>query len=157
MSLKRYAVLVGLALFAWPVVASACPFPVFYGPYLSGKMDLVIRALIQPDDETGTVFGADLGLKLGDKVQLRPAVAQCSAGDFSATMFGAGLGIDIWHDAANKTSIALRSAATFRAGSTPAFAGSSPWGPTAKRPCSPMTSRMSSSPRLVRRFQATVC
>ena len=85
----------------WPASASACDFYLAYGPMglQTGQFALGGAILFEPgeDDADGFIIpSADLGIRIGERFVVHPALGYCTGGDdFSEIIIGGGAGVNL--------------------------------------------------------------
>jgi len=94
----------------WPAAASACDLYLAY-TYLgvpTGSLSFgggLVASPMSGDSDTYLMPSVDMGIRLGDRAVVRPAVGLCNGPDDNEIMLGAGGAFNIWRDASSGTAL----------------------------------------------------
>jgi hypothetical protein len=120
MKWKAMTLLTVTAWLAGPAALSACETSLNHRFWNTMRGSLAIGAgvQIQPGsdgEETFMIFTGDLGIPVGERALIAPAVGLCRAGgdaDFSEILFGAAGAVNIFNNQAGSLSLNLQAAVT---------------------------------------------
>jgi len=94
----------------WPATASACDLYLAY-TYLgvpTGSLAVgggLVASPMSGDTDTFLMPSVDLGIRLGDRAVVRPALGLCNGPDDNEIILGAGGSFNIWRDASSGSAL----------------------------------------------------